>query len=148
MTGITLKVDLKDKKIIALFKRLEISGKNLRPVFLEIGEHLLQSHEERFSDQVDPEGNAWEPLSDKYKKRKKKNQDLVMILDGFLKDNLAYQETGTSLEFGSNSIYAATHQFGDENRNIPARPFIGLSDADEAEIIEILHDYLNHQIYG
>ncbi|RMH22224.1 MAG: phage virion morphogenesis protein, partial [Gammaproteobacteria bacterium] len=31
---------------------------------------------------------------------------------------------------------------GDEKRNIPARPFLGLSDADRAEIVAALERHL------
>jgi phage gpG-like protein len=38
--------------------------------------------------------------------------------------------------------YAATQQFGAEERNIEARPFLGLSTEDEIEVIEILNQFL------
>lgn len=59
---------------------------------------------------------------------------------------------------GSPEIYAATHQFGRLARPgqglpfgaaaIPARPFIGLSDEDEAEILDIVEDRLRRAAGG
>ncbi len=56
------------------------------------------------------------------------------------------------MEIGSPSIYAGTHQFGAAKGafgstskgapipwgDIPARPFLGLSDADEADIRDLI----------
>ncbi len=78
-----------------------------------------------------------------YQKRKKRNADLVLVLDGFLRGGLRYQAGNQSLEFGTDDIKAATHQFGDDDRNIPERPFLGISKADELEILAILGDHLN-----
>jgi phage virion morphogenesis protein len=51
---------------------------------------------------------------------------------------------------GSNAVYAAIHQFGGPIRqpkrkriiSIPARPFLGLDQDDEREIIKIAEDWL------
>ena len=41
---------------------------------------------------------------------------------------------------GTNEAYGPTHQFGDDNRNIPAHPFLGLSDA--ADVLDIVENHL------
>ncbi|NKB37869.1 MAG: hypothetical protein GKR93_11995 [Gammaproteobacteria bacterium] len=63
MTGATLKVKFQDREIVAAMEKLERLGRDMSPAMKEIGEYLLESHDQRFSDQVDPEGNAWAPLS-------------------------------------------------------------------------------------
>jgi len=35
------------------------------------------------------------------------------------------------------------HQFGSRDGRIPARPFLGLSSQDEAEVIGILESYID-----
>ena len=142
MAGARLKVEFKDKPVLDMLDQLVAKGNNVRPALLEMGEYLLQSTEQRFVDQRDPDGRPWEPLNADYRSRKKRNQHLIMVLNGYLSGSLRYQAGASSLELGTNSIYAATHQFGDDERGIPARPFLGISKADETEIIEILHDYL------
>lgn len=42
---------------------------------------------------------------------------------------------------GTNEVYGPTHQFGDGNRNIPARPFLGLPDADD--VLDIVENHLH-----
>lgn len=143
MTGETLRVDVKynDRKIVKYLREIEKRGKDPEPALKDIGESLLISTEQRFVDQVDPSGNQWEALDPDYQRRKKKNQDLILVLENYLKTSFTYNTTRSSLDFGTNKVQAATHQFGDDDRNIPARPFLGLSDWDVVEILDILHDY-------
>ena len=60
------------------------------------------------------------------------------------RDTFAYNIGDESLEFGTNMEYGAIHQFGGTSgmiprlAAIPARPFLGLSDEDEKEVIEIM----------
>lgn len=150
MAGASIKLDykIKDQDVIRAFKRLEKAGTNAETLFADIGEHLIISHDERFADQESPEGEPWKPLNETYRLRKKKNQDKVLILDSYLRDLLAYNASGGGLEFGTPSIYGATHQFGAEDRGIPARPFLGISGSDETEINHISLDYLDDALFG
>lgn len=142
MTGVTLKINFETSDLRSALEKLQRRAENLRPALHEIGEYLLEATEDRFTEQVDPAGRPWAPLSPGYKKRKRRQQDLILVLDGYLKGTLAKRVRAARLEIGSNRVYAATHQLGDERRNIPARPFLGLAEADKAEILAILADHL------
>ena len=142
MTGVTLKINLDDQALGQALEKLQRRTATLRPALTEIGEYLLEATEDRFVEQSDPAGRPWARLSPGYKKRKRKHQDLMLVLDGYLKGTLAKRVSGARLEIGSNRIYAATHQLGDAARNIPARPFLGLSVQDKAEVVAIIGDYL------
>lgn len=82
---------------------------------------------------------------------------------GTLMDSIHYQVSGDLVLVGSNLIYAATHQFGATIKpkngktlswkiggqsvfakkvNIPARAYLGISLADEAEMYAIVEDHL------
>ena len=64
------------------------------------------------------------------------------------------------MEVGSTRIYAGTHQFGAQRGaygtntkgapipwgDIPARPFLGVSDADKKTILEIINKHLQKSI--
>jgi phage virion morphogenesis protein len=78
----------------------------------DIGELLLIIHQARFRAQQAPDGTPWQPLSPAYRKRKRKNQDKVLTLDGHLRNTLRYQLDGDDLLFGSDRPYGAIHQFG------------------------------------
>lgn len=118
---------------------------DLSPAFREMGEHLLESTQNRMSQEVTPDGQAWEPLSVNTIKQKALSSQSDKILRGYgtLADTLNYQLGANQLMFGSNMEYAATHQFGRESANIPAREFLGVSNDDENEIIDILRSHLS-----
>lgn len=146
-TSLTFKVEVDDRAVRAALGRLVRAGQDLQPAFRAIGELLLNSHRERWAQAVDPDGRAWAPLSPKYAARKAATRPGrgLLVLDGYLKDNLHYQADPSELFFGTGAVsgtYAATHQFGRAEANIPARPFIGLSSGDRTEIVDALNDYL------
>ncbi len=108
-----------------------------KSVYEAIGEELILNAEDRFEKEVDPDGNKWTPLSDKYAKRKEKKlggDTKILKYSGNLGNLLRYQANDFGLKFGSDRKYARTHQEGDSSRNIPQRKFIGLSDDDKESI--------------
>lgn len=112
------------------------------PALREIGEHLLESTQQRFKEMETPDGEAWEELAPGTIK-KKKRVDRILTESGTLADTLNYQLGNDQLLFGSNMEYAATHQFGRDSANIPAREFLGFSDEDEDEILALFHHHLS-----
>ena len=145
MARITIDVEgLKD--VERRLERLAVATGDLTPALQDVGEKLLISTRKRFRDQTGPDGRPWKPLLPQTLARKRKNRDKILILEGELFGQLRYHATADSLAVGSNEIYAATHQFGDSSRNIPARPFLGLDDADRASILRLLDKHLRDAI--
>jgi phage virion morphogenesis protein len=156
MAGAFLQVDIDDRAIAERFGELLRRGADLRPAFGEIGQHLDRSHRERWDREESPEGEKWAPLSPTTQAHKEKNADKILILNAHLRDTLAVQITAKSMQFGSNRVYAAVHQFGAAKGafgrtardapipwgDIPARRWLGLTGDDEAEILAILADHL------
>lgn len=116
-----------------------------------IGQHLVNTTEERFDRREAPDGTPWEPVSDEYAKRKLANRatkrsgavtDPAQILEltRDLRRGIRHQVAGTEVNVGSDREYAASHQFG--RGGIPARPFLGISEEDEREIAIIFRKYL------
>lgn len=141
MAGASITID--SAEMVAGLRQLQTALGDLRPVFRDIGEYLIISHHERFERQVSPDGQPWADLSAGYWAEKPYNQDKKLVLDGHLMDELHYNNpTETQLEFGANQVYAATHQFGREDVNIPARPFLGLSRDDEGDVLAIIYRHL------
>lgn len=82
----------------------------------------------------------------------------ILTDGGYLGDLIHYQlqDGGRALAVGSSRKYAAVQQFGQPQGasgtdrrghpipwgNIPARPFLGLSDDDRERVLAILRDYL------
>ena len=134
-----------EEKIAKAFNRLISQSDDLNPAFRDIGEYMLEVTQDRMSNERGPDGQAWEPLSINTIENKSLSGQSDKILRGYgtLADLLNYQINGNQLTFGSNMEYAATHQFGRAKANIPARPFLGVSQSDEVEVLDILRSHLS-----
>lgn len=142
MAGARITLDVDDRQVLTRLDELLARLDDPAPLFQDIAETLLNATRNRFDEQHAPDGTPWAPLSPAYQTRKKKNRDKILVLDGYLKGLLRYQILPDGLELGTDRIYGATHQFGDPARNIPARPFLGLSEDDRSEVLSILSEYL------
>ena len=58
-----IKIEVQDAELQQGLQALIETGLDLTPVMADIGEALLNSTRQRFSDQVSPDGVAWSPLS-------------------------------------------------------------------------------------
>ena len=125
-----------------------------------IAEGLRTSTVERFGSGETPEGKKWTPSI-----RAQKQGGKTLISSGQLKTSIKAEADSTGAAVGTNTIYAATHQFGNTRTirakngkylhfqigerwvnvpsvtvDIPARPFLGISEENEKEIMELLED--------
>ncbi len=142
---IEIKIDNKqiESKLLDLAKRSE----NLRPLMKNIAGIFAYSTEENFKEEGRPK---WENLKDStIKQRTKKKQWPGMILQvtGQLASSVNTYYDNESAIIGSNLDYAAIHQVGgDAGRNkaveIPARPYLKLTDDDFDEILDVTKSYL------
>lgn len=158
MAGTNIRIELDDAAAQAELKRLIERGQDLRPALGEIGEYLVRDMwPKRFAEKRGPDGLPWAPVSEMYAKRKRAGTAAqakgdarstsaadLLELTGELMDYPRYQfaEGGNALDFGVNTVWAATHQFGDPRRNIPARPFLYLDEQDQAEARRIFVAWL------
>jgi len=110
MSSILIKSAFNDKPIQYYFDRLAERGANMKPAFQSIGESMLISTEDRFRAERDPNGNPWEPLSDKYARRKKGPK--ILTQRNRLRNSIIYRASNDQVAWGTNVIYAAIHQFG------------------------------------
>jgi len=150
MAGASIAIETRweDDEIRRAFQRLQRAGADMQRPLRDFGESWLNSTRARFESQESPSGTPWVALSERYRKRKHRNRDKILILRGHLMGTLNYQVSSTEVAVGSPLIYAATHQYGDPRRGIPARPFLGLSDGDRTELLDILHDHLRRALRG
>ena len=160
MAGANITIDLSTEpatKLLDAINRAKFLPSDWERMHHNVGEHLLGSVADRFRDQKDPKGQDWTPLSAatlKRRKRLKIKGTRILHQRGFLEMSPAFKATPTSVQVGSNLIYAALQQFGGtviiKGRKIvvPARPFLGLSNADHEEISAIVGDRLNARLSG
>lgn len=138
-----------NQQMVAALTKLKVAGFLDKAFFSAIGEALMISTAERFDREEAPDGTPWEPLSPKYRQRKMRifGEDKILRLRGYLRDTIRYQASDTELRLGSNRVYAALHQFGGHFRAfgthdaaMPARPYLGLSNEDQQEILDTVQD--------
>jgi phage virion morphogenesis protein len=149
MGGVNFRFEVDDHDVKAALNRLIDAGIHPRPAFKQVGEYLIQVHEKRFDDQVGPDGNAWAPLTEDYKRSKRKmgsrGANLILVLNRTLARYFIYQFEGDDLFFSTSQHtekYAATQQFGRPAANIPARPFMGVNADNSDHIIGVFNRYL------
>ena len=106
MTGARIELDATD---LGYTERqlgaLADAGRDLQPAFESIGEYLVCETKERFREEKGPDGEPWAPLSESTKKRKK-NQDRVLTLEGNLGGLIAFQASPIDLLVGSSGSCA------------------------------------------
>lgn len=146
MAGITLDFRIDDKQVMRALGELNQRGRDAQPAMAAIGEDLDRATRARFDEQISPSGDPWEPLSDAYRKRKPQRQDEILVLNGYLRDTNRYDAGPDYLEYGTDRIYGASMHFGDEERGIPERNWLGFSSDDEENAIETLLDYLGEPL--
>lgn len=153
MSGAQMKFSLKDAQHRNELQRLARLDKDFTPLLKSIGEEYAGAGgiiNERFKRQEDPDGDGWQPLSAKWVARRQKKMPgsplTILRMRGDLAGSINYQTSGGNLTIGTGNevdAYAGVHQFGSEDdKNIPARPFLGFGDSDmdivEEEVAEFL----------
>lgn len=143
---IEIKIDNKavNERLLELAKRTE----NLRPLMKNIAGVFTYSTEENFKEEGRPE--KWTDLADiTKKKRRKKNKwpGQILQVEGQLASSVNTQYDDESAVIGSNLPYAAIHQLGgfagkNKKVEIPARPYLQLTDDDLNEILDAAKDFL------
>jgi len=99
-------------------------------------------------ERTDPAGQPWEPWSPRYARTRHGNHSLLMG-EGDLLDSIQYLVAGGTVEWGSNLVYAAIHQFGGEEigmPGLPARPYLGLNPENETELLAVVNDFLDEAL--
>lgn len=114
MSGIRVELDVDHRQIRGALAELAARGRSLQPAMRSIGEMMLRSTDDRFRDQVDPEGNRWQPISPAWKEQKRERKHLQDILQmrGRLRGSITYKAASDRVAVGSNVVYAAIHQLG------------------------------------
>ncbi len=163
MTGSAITLD--DSEVMGILNAIYEAAGDTRGALKNIGEYEAPATVDRIRQEVSPDGTPFKPLNELYASTKQGRGNGQGILRGKTGDlsTIVYQlASDTELAVGTNVIYGAAHQFGltikpvradalvfsmggklihAKSVTIPARPFLGWSDADIAEIINILTDF-------
>lgn len=149
-----IKITLNDTQAVKSLQQIANQLEQPRKLYGILGETLKKIHTDRFRAETDPEGRAWQPLSDKTLalKRKRGKSTKILRQDGYLADKTAYNVQADGVEFGSQEKYARLHQFGGKagrgkKVTIPKRPWLGVGEKDEQLLLRKAEWHLS-QIIG
>lgn len=155
MAGTGFKMDFKPALKIVRTSQRKIT--RTAPVMKAIGVAMVSSTGERFEDSKAPGGEAWEKLAGPRKSKKGKKADKPLVDTAVLKNSVAAESGKKRVAWGTNVIYAGTHQEGRKNfkaksgrdmPNIPARPFVGINDNDIKTAAAILKKHMTKALLG
>ena len=143
---IEIKIDNNDveRKLLELAQK----GENLRPLMKNIAGIFASATEENFKNEGRPD--KWTELSEATKKQRTKQKKWpgqILQVSGQLALSISTQYDDDSAIIGSNLDYAAIHQLGgqagkNKKVEIPARPYLKLTDDDFNEILDATKNFL------
>lgn len=91
-------------------KALKRTG-DLTPLFVDIGEYMVEETKDNFHTGTAPDGTRWEKSQ-----RAIETGDKTLIDRGHLRDSITKKTLADGVEVGTNVVYAAIHQFGGKTR--------------------------------
>jgi phage virion morphogenesis protein len=144
-----IEISIDNSRVVAKFNELLQRTGDLSPAARKIGETLKESTQQRFESTTAPDGTAW--ATNKPSTLEHKNGTRPLTDGGTLGDTIDYQLRGVdTLLIGSPAEQAAMMQFGGTKSEFPnlwgdieGRAFLGISDEDETDILNILDHHLN-----
>lgn len=124
---------------------------NLTPVLADMGEHATNSVHDNFESSTAPDGTPWAANSPTTMANYLGNGGggRPLIDTHTLMNSIHYEVAGNTVTVGTNMVYAAMMHFGGTKAayphlwgDIPARPLLGLKEADKPILVTMAGDYL------
>lgn len=148
----------------ALGRLMALCDKN-SPILGDIAAVGAATTAERFRTQIGPDGKRWKPSL-----RAQLTGGKTLYDDGHLAQSISSWTTADSANWGIGRVYAAIHQFGGTIKpkngdalkfkipgggfavvkavRMPARPFLGLSESNRNQILDLIENRLSASFRG
>lgn len=115
---------------------------NTQALMKSVGDALVSGTLKRFQDEEEPTGKKWAKS-----KRAAKKDGQTLTDTALLRRSIDYAATSDKVMVGSNLPYARIHQLGGKTGkghkvDMPARPYLGVSEEDMDEVRETVADFL------
>jgi phage virion morphogenesis protein len=153
MAGATVGFDLRELEGLArLLNGARLDDRDRERLLGDIGAEMVTATQERLTDpeKKDPQGNPWKAIADKtreYYDKKFPGAKPPLWRGGELLDSVTSEAAGPwAALVGATVEYAAVHQFGWPKKNIPARPYLGVSADDAAALALLTRDFLARRL--
>jgi phage gpG-like protein len=137
--GFGIQVDaLGIEETIHGFSRVAATARNMRPALNKITEDMFKAINTNFTSQGRRGGGSWARVKEDTWRRKKnplilqETQRLKWSVTKRRSRNMILEIDADSIQLSSSLPYAETHQYGDPDRKIPARPYIEFVRGDIA----------------
>lgn len=166
-----LTIDLSGDSALAGLEAVLRRAENLRPVLGEIGDDQAEAIRNRFVTAVAPDGSPWAPnrpaTLERYSQifgkldretggslnkrgvTRLANKKPLTGESQSLGRTINHRVGDTSVTIGSPEVYANMQHYGGKRSefphlwgDIPARPFMGVSDAEREHIVDLVRSYL------
>ena len=125
----------------------KLKDKEVKKLLKIIGSDMVLETTKNFRNEKTPNGEKWERLKPATIKSRRKGR--VSGTPKILQDtrNLylslnKYKIEGKKVTVGTNVNYAAVHQYGSEELNIPSREYLGISDRKRDKYSEIIAEFV------
>lgn len=120
----------------------EIFG-DLRPLFRRFRRTILNIIDDNFDTEGTASGEKWQELSEKYNIQKIKKYGMgkkILEASGSLRKSFTSKIDDKTLTIGTAKEYAAIHNFGMDEKNMPQREFM----LKEFQVGDLSYDLITH----
>jgi len=143
-------ITIDSAKLMAALKRLAAAGRDLTPAMRKAAGIMVDAVEENFEQEGRPK---WKSLAASTLRQRAKEGSTGKILQrsGNLARSITRHFDATSAVVGSNLPYARIQQLGGKagrghKSEIPARPYLKLTEEDEEKIIKSFNRFLSQAV--
>ncbi|MDR0322355.1 MAG: phage virion morphogenesis protein [Treponema sp.] len=142
-------VEIKLQEIDKLAQKLNafvLSGGDKSRLLSSLGEVIVGQTQERFGPEIDPQGDRWHELTERYKKRKiEDSRGGILDRGGLMLQSIEPQLQGSdTVLVGTPMEYAIYHQ--DAKNEKRRREFLGYSTDNIAELEDAVDEFMKEHV--
>jgi phage virion morphogenesis protein len=145
-------IEFNNDQITPALDRVAVALGDMTPVMGRMAEAWRKSTQNRMERGEQPDGTPFAPRSPVTLERYAAQGfsfGAPLNRSGEMRQQLATESGPDFLRIGSNAIQSAVMQFGaSPSGDIPARPFLGISDEDETNMMAELAEWLENAASG
>ena len=144
-----IQIEVNDRLVLDALQQMMRRMGDMTPAMRDIAGVLADASERAFQNEQDPTiGQGWAALRPATVAFRGGAAHPILQRSGQLAASISSSYGANFAQVGTNKVYAAMMQFGGTtasnsmmpNKEIAARPFIGLGDQDQVEILDTIQE--------